>query len=88
MVLQYMCEDSSPGLRDGNTTTTIPEDPTDPKFSSYGQHETYYYYQQCKTRARNAKLFLADRNLNGNTAIYTRQNNNGQRFGFECPEER
>ncbi|KNC99755.1 uncharacterized protein SPPG_05133 [Spizellomyces punctatus DAOM BR117] len=88
LVLQYMCEDSAPGLRDGLTTNTIVENPNDPQFMRYGQHETYSYYQNCKTRKRNKKLFIADRNLNGDTAIYTRQNNNGQRFGFECPEER
>ncbi|KAJ3033012.1 hypothetical protein HDV00_006857 [Rhizophlyctis rosea] len=88
MVLQYMCQDTSPGLRDGTTRNTIPEDPTNAAFMTYGQHETYDFYQKCKTRQRNRKLYLADRNLNGDSAIYTRQNNNGERFGFECPEER
>ena len=35
-----------------------------------------------------AGLFTADRNLDGDTSIYTRQNNNGGRSGYECPEER
>ena len=33
-------------------------------------------------------LFTADQNLNGKTTIYTRQNPNGARSGYECPEER
>ncbi|KAI8819389.1 uncharacterized protein EV422DRAFT_110761 [Fimicolochytrium jonesii] len=88
MVLQYMCEDSAPGLRDGTTTSTIVQDPTAANYMTYGQHEPFSWYQQCSTRKRNKRLFTADRNLNGDTAIFTRQNNNGQRFGFECPEER
>jgi hypothetical protein len=87
IILQYMCDDSSPGIRDGRVTATIPED--DPTNPLYGQHETYEYYQKCKTRQRNKGLFTADQNMNGReTARHTRQNNNGNRYGFECPEER
>jgi hypothetical protein len=41
-----------------------------------------------KYRYRNKGLFTADQNLNGQTARFTRQNNNGNRRGYECPEER
>ena len=51
-------------------------------------HEDYDYYLNCRLRQRNAGLFTSDRNLQGMSAIYTRQNNNGQRRGYECPEER
>lgn len=33
-------------------------------------------------------MFTADQNLNGNTPKYTRQNANGNRRGYEVPEER
>ena len=33
-------------------------------------------------------LFTADQNLKGDTAIFTRQNANGNRRGLEVPEER
>jgi plastocyanin len=53
-----------------------------------GRHENEYAYALCQTRERNKGLFTADRNLQGDSAIYTRQNNNGGRSGLECPEER
>jgi len=101
MVIQYMC-DNTGQVRDGYTTNTIPDDPdnyqtlrkdTDspyggPGLYRYGMHEDYWYYQNCKTRERNKGLFIADRQLGGNSAIFTRQNNNGDRHGFECVEER
>jgi hypothetical protein len=47
------------------------------------------YYQDCKTRERNKGLWTADQSMNDNIgARSTRQNRNGQRYAFECPEER
>ncbi|XP_022106441.1 protein DD3-3-like isoform X1 [Acanthaster planci] len=59
-----------------------------------GLHETWDWYDKCYNRERNMGLFTADQKLktnNGNgysSAIYTRQNPNGNRRGYECPEER
>jgi hypothetical protein len=58
------------------------------KLQTYGLHESYSYYLKCSIRNRNTNLFTATQNLNGNSARFTRQNNNGNRHGFECPEER
>ena len=33
-------------------------------------------------------LFTADQKLGGEASKYTRQNPNGNRYGYECPEER
>jgi hypothetical protein len=33
-------------------------------------------------------LFTADQNVQGVTSRHTRQNRNGKRYGYECPEER
>jgi hypothetical protein len=46
------------------------------------------YYQQCKWRSRNKGLFWGSQNPGGQSARFTRQNNNGNRHGYECPEER
>lgn len=85
LILQFMCDDA---LRDGTTTKRIPEEEWADLNPEYGRHESYGYYQKCKTRERNQGLFTADQQLKGETAKYTRQNPNGQRYGFECPEER
>jgi hypothetical protein len=53
-----------------------------------GLHESYDYYADCTIRQRNQYLFAADQNLRGSTARFTRQNPNGNRNGYECPEER
>lgn len=91
MVLQYMCDER---LRDGTTTTTIPIKPiecydydcdTDVRF---GRHESFDYYTTCTHTERNKGLFTASQNVKGHSAKYTRQNPNGQRRGYECPEER
>lgn len=55
----------------------------------YGMNEDYFWYNvDCKGRQRNKGLYIADRDLNGNSARHTRQNPNGNRRGLECPEER
>lgn len=55
----------------------------------FGMHESYAWYEQVALNTeRNQGLYTADRNLGGDTARYTRQNNGGTRRGFEVPEER
>jgi hypothetical protein len=106
MVIQYMCSNSDAPdtqlVRDGTTTDTIPDDPTGPTARNtdanndltYGMHENYDYYQDCKTRQRNMGLWISDREAEGGldqnrqASIFTRQNNNGDQHGYECPEER
>jgi len=104
IVIQYMCgsgnDDGMTLIRDGSTTNTITDDPNGPLQEetngelTFGMHEPYQYYQDCKTRDRNLGLFIADRADEGGltegrrAAIFTRQNNNGNRHGFECAEER
>jgi len=51
-------------------------------------HESWDHYNRCRTRQRNKGYFTADQNLKGNTAIYTRQDAAGTKYGYECPEER
>jgi hypothetical protein len=97
MVLQYACDSDNTlqsfsvdtamqvALRDGTTTNQVNTDGSD---ASRGMHENAQNYLECTRRQRNQGLFTADRNLNGNTAQFTRQNNDGTRSGLECPEER
>jgi len=55
----------------------------------YGYMETYESYRLCATTERNKGLFTADQDMNNrDTARFTRQDNNGNRYGFECPEEK
>ena len=159
MILQYACEDSLPGLRDGypmgditqngqddlerreflsnnqnqDGTNTVPlpdnidgvQDPTEAELNDFyingvnfksdhqclwlssqsyrlfsfqaqlgddygvefGMHESYSWYKQVALNTeRNKGLYTADRNLGGDTARYTRQNNGGTRRGFEVPD--
>jgi len=91
VVLQYACDDQ---LRDGQVTNTIPVRDSDCAGDDcnsdfkYGMHENYQYYQHCSLRERNKGLFPADRNIRGNNARYTRQEDRGTRYGYECNEER
>jgi len=104
IVLQYMCGSSNDPdttrIRDGTTTDTIPDDVTEFNAKDangdflYGMHESFDYYQECATRDRNKGLWISDRESEGGlddgrkAAIFTRQNNDGTRHGFECTEER
>ena len=85
-----MCDadENGAGIRNGQIRNTI--DPATPDDPQYGRHETYETYKRCVVRERNMGLFLADQNLNANenTAQYTRQNTNADRYGLECSEER
>ena len=94
LIIQYTCGD--PHVRDGSTTNTIPTDNTqctgtngdcDTDFT-YGRHESQASYMACRYRSRNKGLFLGTQRMRGNSARFTRQNNNGGRSGYECPEER
>lgn len=91
IIIQYMC---GPEVRDGATVQTIPD-----RISScpggncnnqteYGMHEDMMYYMRCMTRKRNTGLFTADQTLRHTSARFTRQNPNGERYGYECPEEK
>jgi hypothetical protein len=91
MVLQYMC---GPWIRDGSTDNTPdPANQSPDDLAASGMHEPYSWYQDCQTRSRNLGVFTADRVSLGNLAAQSsatqdRQNNNGNKHGLECPEER
>jgi len=81
--------------QDGNDAATdqIPDNiasatPNTAATKRFGMHESYAFYQECQRTERNKGLFTSDQNLNRNDARATRQNNNGNRNGLECPEER
>ena len=96
-ILQYACDNTNT-MRDGTSTNTIPDPAnngnaqcanancdTDP---TYGRHEGQAYYNSSKRTFRNAGLWTADQQLNGQSRQYTRQNNGGAQYGYECTEER
>jgi len=99
--LQYSCEDPNLlglNIRDGkpqningntceNTIPLLSDDEIDNK-EKYGKHEEFNYYQRCLNSFRNPGLPIFEQKLRGNKAIYTRQNPNGNRYGFQCAEER
>jgi len=91
VVLQYACDDS---IRDGETTRTINRENKDCKNydcdsdHEYGMHEPQKNYKACALRERNKGLYDGERNINGETARFTRQEQNGARYGYECNEER
>lgn len=77
-------------LMEGTCAPPILND-ADPQHTAleFGMHEDYYFYKtHCRNIERNQGLYTADRKLNRKDASATRQNPNGNRRGFECPEER
>mmetsp|Transcript_10059 Transcript_10059/g.10870 ORF Transcript_10059/g.10870 Transcript_10059/m.10870 type:complete len:992 (-) Transcript_10059:478-3453(-) len=81
--------------RDSNdaATDTINDDeasaiPSTTETQRYGMQESYDYYQLCQYTERNKGLYTADQQVNRDDRRGTRQNPNGNRHGFECPEER
>lgn len=91
IIIQYMCDDR---VRDGTTTNTIPNNPVECQNYDcdndirFGRQESFDWYENCRFRERNKGLFTANQRLQGNSAIFTRQNPAGTRRGYECPEER
>jgi len=104
IVLQYMCgtnvrdgarDEDNPQLGNNQLITLKDQNPDQlmnvagTQEYTYGQHETYPYYQTCLARSRNLGLFIADQNVQNNVgATATRQNPDGTQRGFECQEER
>ena len=87
IIIQYGCNmrNGNPTNSLGNTCTrTMPDINNTEIFNdnSYGYHESFASYNACKLRTRNLNLYTGDQVLRGNSAIYTRQNPNGERFGF------
>lgn len=75
-------------VNNADGTNRIPENEEGAAEWEYGMHENYEYYQKCSLYSRNYGLYHADRPINGRDARYTRQNQNANRHGFECSEER
>jgi hypothetical protein len=81
-------------IRDGMPPTD--DDPATERMNAgqenlpkYGYHETSAYYQYCSTKMRNTGVWVADQNVHiEGPSTRTRQNPNGNRHGWECPEER
>jgi hypothetical protein len=104
IVIQYMCGNSddppTTRVRDGTTTDTITATAAGATATDtngellYGMHENFAYYTDCTNRERDMGLWISDRASQGGlttgrpTAQFTRQNNDGTRNGYECPEER
>jgi len=74
-------------------TDTIPDTeasaiPNTVETRRFGMQESRDYYDVCQHTERNKGLYTADQIVRRNDQRGTRQNPNGDRHGFECPEER
>ena len=92
--LKIVCEDKSIGLKDGipiSERDSAIETPTvnNHENINVGRHETLQYYQDCISTKRNPYLYTGELKIPLNASRkYTRQNQHGTKYGFECPEER
>eukprot|EP01031_Cornospumella_fuschlensis_P039924 gene39924-48616_t len=85
--------DGIPTNADDAATDTIPDNEASAIANTaatrrFGMQESFDYYQICQRTERNRGLYAADQRINRNDRRGTRQNPNGNRNGFECPEER
>ena len=85
--------DGVPRDSDDAATNTIPENeasaiPNTKETRRFGMQENYDYYEICRRTERNKGLYTADQLVRRTDRRGTRQNPNGNRHGFECPEER
>jgi len=85
-IIQYLCSndllDGKPVNGQGSTCVNTQSYTLNPNL---GQHESFNYYNICKHTERNKGLKY---NVLNNTSIFSKNNINGDRYGFECPEER
>ena len=103
IVIQYMADEDEDGggpdgaLRDGTTTKRAPSQPSGCQQAypghcetdlEYGVQEPWAHWRECADRERNKGLFTASQKLLSDEATHTRQNPNGDRYGYECAEER
>ena len=85
--------DGVPRDSEDSATDTIPDDersaiPNTVETRRFGMQESFDYYDVCQHTERNKGLYTADQLMRRNDRRGTRQNPNGNRHGFECPEER
>lgn len=85
--------DGIPRDAEDSATDTIPNNvasatPNTKETRRFGMHESFDHYDRCTHTERNKGLYTADQNMRRNDQRATRQNPNGNRNGFECPEER
>ncbi|KAK2171036.1 hypothetical protein NP493_1112g00003 [Ridgeia piscesae] len=83
-----------PRTRPGETEAEMSTRRTQSVRTDSAQHESWQSYDNCVTRRRNEGLFTADQTLavdkmsGYSGATHTRQSPDGERWGYECPEER
>ncbi len=85
--------DGVPRDSQDDATDTVPDTeasaiPNTVETRRFGMQESFDYYDVCQHTERNKGIYTADQLLRRTDQRATRQNPNGNRHGFECPEER